>query len=96
MIWLHIIKNKCSDNFNLGNGKGYSVKDVIKATAEITGRKISVQIQGRRAGDPPELVGSSEKAYNILGWKPEFDLNRIIETAWRWHQKVQDGKAFKS
>ena len=92
----HIIKNKCSDNFNLGNGKGYSVKDVIKATAEITGRKISVQIQGRRAGDPPELVGSSEKAYNILGWKPEFDLNRIIETAWRWHQKVQDGNAFKS
>lgn len=77
-----------SDSFNLGNGEGCSVREVIQMAEKVTGCKIrSVETQ-RRAGDPPELIGSSHKAREILGWRPQFaDLHAIITTAWRWHQK---------
>lgn len=77
-----------SDYFNLGNGSGFSVKEVIEEAKKITGKEIvSVEIE-RRAGDPPILVGSSEKIRSVLNWEPEYsDLSVIIETAWKWHEK---------
>lgn len=78
-----------SDVFNLGNGRGFSVKEVIETAEKITGEKIRVKEAERRPGDPPVLVGSSDKAREILGWKPEYaDLSMIIETAWKWHKKI--------
>jgi len=78
--------------YNLGNGAGYSVKEVVQVAREVTGRSIPVRVIGRRAGDPAVLVGSSLRAISDLGWKPEFaDLRTIIETAWRWHQGHPDG-----
>ncbi|MBU0646755.1 UDP-glucose 4-epimerase GalE [Patescibacteria group bacterium] len=77
-----------SDSFNLGNGEGYSVREVIQMAEKVTGRRIRSFETQRRAGDPPELIGSSHKAQEILGWRPQFtDLHTIITTAWRWHQK---------
>ncbi len=72
--------------FNLGNGVGFSVKEVVECARRVTGEEIPAEIAERRAGDPAVLVASSEKARRILGWKPEYaELERIIETAWRWH-----------
>jgi len=72
--------------FNLGNGRGFSVREVIEACQKVTGEEIKVVEDDRRPGDPPELIGSSVKAGKVLGWKPEFrKLERIIETAWAWH-----------
>lgn len=73
--------------YNLGNGKGYSVKEVIETVNQITGRKIPSKIKDRRPGDPPILIASAKKALNELGWKPEYpDLDTIIKTAWAWHR----------
>jgi UDP-glucose 4-epimerase len=73
--------------FNLGNGQGFTVLEVIEAARHVTGRRISFTHCARRAGDPGVLVASSEKARRVLGWKPRFtDIGEIIETAWRWHQ----------
>jgi len=77
-----------SQVFNLGNGNGFSVKEVIATAQKVTGKRIKVTETDRRQGDPPILVGSSQKASKILGWKPKyFDLSQIISTAWRWHEK---------
>ncbi len=84
----YIQQNQCSDEFNLGNGIGYSVREVIEMAQQITGLEIPVKYASRRPGDPPELIGSSEKAQKILGWKPKHDLNSILTTAWNWHRKV--------
>lgn len=74
--------------FNLGNGGGFSVKEVISQTETITGKQIKVIESDRRPGDPPVLVGSSDKAKTILGWSPKYsDLSDIIAHAWQWHQK---------
>lgn len=76
-----------SDAFNLGNGRGFSVREVIEAAERITGRRIKVTEAPRRPGDPPTLVGSSTKARRVLGWAPRYDsLDAIIETAWKWHR----------
>jgi UDP-glucose 4-epimerase len=76
----------------LGNGNGYSVKEVIETTREVTGKKIASIESARRPGDPARLVASSEKISRELGWKPESpDLETIIETAWHWHQKHPNG-----
>lgn len=75
---------------NLGNGKGYSVKEIIKMARSVTGKEIKAKFEAKRAGDPAELIGSNKKAEEILGWKPKYDLKSIIETAWNWHQKVKD------
>lgn len=78
-----------SDVFNLGNGNGFSVRQVVQMAERITGRRIKTTEGPRRAGDPPMLVGSSAKARRILGWTPRFDtLEAILETAWRWHSTV--------
>ncbi len=81
-----------SDVFNLGNGIGFSVKEVIETARKVTGHPIPAQISPRRAGDPAKLIASSEKARKILGWKPEHaELEEIIATAWNWHKKHPNG-----
>jgi len=78
--------------FNLGNGAGYSVREVIEAARRATGHRLPTKETPRRPGDPPALVASSEKIIRELGWKPQFtDLSTIIETAWRWHKTHPDG-----
>lgn len=77
-----------SDMFNLGNGNGFSVREVIETAKKITGLDFLVKESDRRPGDPPMLVGSSQKAQSILGWKPQYaDLETIVSHAWQWHQK---------
>ena len=78
--------------YNLGNGDGYSVGEVIETARKITGKTIPINIVDRRPGDPAVLVGSSKKAAGELGWKPRFpDLYTIIETAWKWHSRCPEG-----
>lgn len=78
-----------SDVFNLGNGRGFSVRQVIKAVEHRTGLKVPVQFGERRAGDPAALVSDATKARERLGWSPQFaDINEIVSTAWAWHQKA--------
>ena len=72
--------------FNLGNGRGFSSREVVEAARRITGIDIRYRIGPRRPGDPAELVGSAEKARRILGWNPQYEqLDAILQTAWRWH-----------
>ena len=74
--------------FNLGNGKGFSVREVIESARRVTGHSIPAEIHPRRPGDPAVLVASSEKAIRELGWKPRYtQLDEIVRTAWIWHQK---------
>jgi UDP-glucose 4-epimerase len=81
-----------SDVYNLGNGSGFTVKEIIKAAEEVTGIEIKKEVVGRRAGDPAVLIASSDKIIKDLGWKVEFtDIKRIIETAWKWHKNHPDG-----
>lgn len=81
-----------SDIFNLGNGIGFTVKEVIEAARKVTGHPIPAQITPRRAGDPARLIASSDKAKNILGWKHERgDIKVIIESAWNWHENHPNG-----
>ena len=76
-----------SDVFNLGNGNGFSVKEVIERVKSITGKEFEVEMAGRRPGDPAMLIASSAKARNQLGWTPAYaDLDTIIKTAWEWHR----------
>jgi len=78
--------------YNLGNGAGYTVREVIETARRVTGREIAAVEAPRRPGDPPELVASSRRIAEDLGWRPEFpDLATIIETAWRWHTTHPDG-----
>jgi UDP-arabinose 4-epimerase len=79
--------------FNLGNGNGFSVREVIETASKISGCDIPCAESERRAGDPPVLIGSSDKIQKELGWRPEFQsLDTIVETAWRWHNKNSSGK----
>ena len=81
-----------SDIFNLGNGVGYSVREVIETARKVTGHPIPSTETPRRAGDPARLVASSEKARKILGWNPVHDsLEEIIESAWNWHKNHPNG-----
>ncbi len=80
--------------FNLGNGGGYSVREVIAACEKVTGQRIPVEEKPRRPGDPPRLVASAEKARRELGWTPRIPrLEDIVATAWEWHQRNPDGYA---
>lgn len=84
-----------SDIFNLGNGQGFSVKEMIAASEEVTGQKIKTEIGKRRAGDPAQLIASSDKAKRVLKWKPQFaDIKKIIATAWSWHKNHPNGYEF--
>jgi len=88
----HLRAGKESQFINLGNGNGYSVKQVINTAKKVTGRDIPVENAPRRAGDPPQLVGDSSKAREILGWRPQFpELEAIIESAWTWHKAHPGG-----
>lgn len=71
--------------YNLGNGKGYSVKEVIETCEAVTGRKATIEYVERRPGDPARLVASSDKIFKELDWKASRSLNEIIEDAWKWH-----------
>ena len=78
--------------FNLGNGVGFSVKEVIDVARAVTGHPIPAVISPRRAGDPAQLIASSQKAIDVLGWQPKYnDLNTIIATAWAWHKSHPHG-----
>ncbi|MDE6357728.1 MAG: UDP-glucose 4-epimerase GalE [Eubacteriales bacterium] len=88
----YLINGGENNIFNLGNGVGFTVKEVIKAAENVTGMNIKSVISGRRAGDPQTLVASSEKAKNVLGWKPEFtNIEDIIASAWKWHKSHPNG-----
>ena len=81
-----------SNIFNLGNGQGFSVKEMIAAAEKVTGQKIKTEMGKRRAGDPAQLIASSEKARKILKWNPQFaDVEKIIATAWTWHKSHPNG-----
>jgi len=74
--------------YNLGNGKGFSVREVIESAKRVTGKPIKVQESPRRPGDPAVLVASSEKIREELGWKPRFgDIDVIVASAWEWAQR---------
>lgn len=76
-----------TDCFNLGNGNGFSVQEVISTARKVTGREIKAEITPRREGDAPRLIASSDKAKRILNWKPRYtDLGDIVKTAWEWHK----------
>jgi UDP-glucose 4-epimerase len=78
--------------FNLGNGEGYSVREVIRACEKVCGQKIPLVEKERRAGDPPRLVACSQKACAELGWKPAYPkLEAIVASAWKWHQRFPAG-----
>lgn len=88
----YLMDGNKSDIFNLGNGVGFTVRQVIDEARKVTGVDIKVVEEGRRAGDPATLIASSDKAKSVLGWKPEYaDLTKIIETAWKWHSEHKNG-----
>lgn len=88
----YLNEGKESNIFNLGNGIGFSVKEVIEIARKVTGHPIPAIISPRRAGDPAKLVASSEKARKILGWNPEHaELEEIIASAWNWHKNHPKG-----
>ncbi|PMC37537.1 UDP-glucose 4-epimerase GalE [Bacillus sp. UMB0899] len=85
-------KENTSATYNLGNGNGFSVKEVIETARKVTGHPIPAEVAPRRAGDPAVLIASSEKAIKELGWKPKYaDLHTMIESAWNWFQKNPKG-----
>ncbi|MGP1375887.1 MAG: UDP-glucose 4-epimerase GalE [Almyronema sp.] len=84
----HLLAKGQSDAFNLGNGNGFSVKEVIETAKQVTGKDFKVNLRDRRPGDPAVLVGSSEKAQTVLGWQPQYAcLEDMISHAWQWHQQ---------
>ena len=86
----HLEAGRGSDFFNLGNAQGTSVLEVVEAARRVTGRDFKATMTERRPGDPPKLVGSSEKAMRVLGWRPRFaDIDVIVKHAWNWHQHAE-------
>ena len=83
----YLLEGGDSQKINLSNGNGFSVREVIKTAETVTGCSISILEEDRRAGDPPALVGNSHKAFELIGWQPQYpDLADIISHAWQWHQ----------
>ncbi|RME54156.1 UDP-glucose 4-epimerase GalE [Candidatus Woesearchaeota archaeon] len=78
--------NGIEGEFNVGTGKGYSVKEVIDTVKRVTGKDFKIEISERREGDPAILVASPEKFFKTFGWMPEKDLNEIVSSAWSWHK----------
>ena len=88
----YLLKGGESNIFNLGNGVGFTVKEVIETARNVTNHTNPIREEERRTGDPSVLIASSEKARKVLGWKPQYaDLRVIIETAWKWHQAHPHG-----
>ncbi|OCL28747.1 UDP-glucose 4-epimerase GalE [Orenia metallireducens] len=87
-----LAEGKASTIYNLGNGDGYSVKEVIATASEVVGTNIEAVIGNRRPGDPATLIASSNRIKRELGWNPQYgDLKTIIETAWKWHKNHPNG-----
>jgi len=81
-----------SNEFNLGNGKGFSVREVIESVKKVTGKEFNVVEAPRREGDPAVLIGSAQKAKDILNWNPEYtSIDDIVSTAWKWHKELNKG-----
>lgn len=81
-----------SNIFNLGNGVGFTVKEVVETARKVTGHPIPAKEEPRRSGDPSMLIASSAKAKEVLGWNPQYaDLETIIGTAWKWHKSHPNG-----
>lgn len=83
-----------SNVFNLGSGRGFSVKEVVSMCEKVTGKKVNLKLCARRPGDPAQVIASSDKALKTLGWKPQASLEEIIRTAWQWElneQKIKLG-----
>jgi UDP-glucose 4-epimerase len=94
VLALEALADGVSRKYNLGNGRGYSVKEVLDMAREITGREIKADVGPRRPGDPDVLVADSTRIMQELGWQPEFNtLPHIIETAWNWHKNNPHGYA---
>ncbi len=89
----HLLDGGDSNVFNLGNGTGYSVQEIVDSVEKVVGKDVATKMEGRRAGDPDTLIASSEKIIKELGWKPRYDLDRIIETAHKWHSTHPKGYA---
>ncbi|MER3429361.1 MAG: UDP-glucose 4-epimerase GalE [Pyrinomonas sp.] len=90
----YLRRGGASDAFNLGNGRGYSVLEVIETAQRVTGKRIEVRFEGRRAGDPSRLVADARRAQAVLGWRPRYaDLERIIRTAYEWRRSHPNGYA---
>jgi UDP-glucose 4-epimerase len=87
----YLLKGGVSDVFNLGNGNGFSVKEVIETAEKVVGRKGKVVVGPRREGDPPVLIADSTKARKILGWQPKYSLQDIVTSAWKWHSEHPEG-----
>ena len=88
----YLIRGGGNDVFNLGNGVGFSVREVIACARKVTGHPIPAEMAPRRSGDPAQLIASSDKAMEVLGWKPEQnDLETIIASAWNWHRSHPNG-----
>lgn len=88
----HLQKGGNSEFINLGNGTGFSVREVVEAARKITGKEIRAEIAPRRAGDPSRLVADAKKAKDVLGWNPQFpEIEKIIESAWTWHEANPNG-----
>lgn len=92
----HILALRALDQgscvYNLGNGRGFTVREVIETARRVTGRPIPAVVGPRRPGDPAELVAASDKIARELGWRPRFpDLETIVGTAWEWHRRYPDG-----
>lgn len=92
----HLAGGGQSEKINLGNGKGYTIREVIEVAREVTGHAIPTTVGGRRPGDPSTLVASSDKARKVLGWAPKYpQLKDIVESAWQWHTNHPQGYATK-
>ena len=92
LLALENLKPGAELKYNLGIGRGYSVREVIRAVEEVTGKKVPVKEGPRRPGDPPVLVASSAKIQKELGWRPRYtDIKAIVETAWNWHKNHPKG-----
>ena len=92
ILAMESLERQDSAIYNLGNGQGFTVREVIESARRVTGRDIAVVEEPRRPGDPAVLVASSEKAKRELGWVPKFaDLDSIVASAWKWHQQVRSG-----
>lgn len=86
----HLERGGESDCFNLGNEIGTSVLELVETAKKVTGKAFKVMHEGRRPGDPAVLVGSSDKAQKVLGWKPQYaDIETIVKTAWQWHENQE-------
>lgn len=87
-----MIETGKSATYNLGNGKGFSVHEVVEVARKVTGHPIPAIVSERRAGDPPTLIASSERAMKELNWQPKYhSLEKIIETAWKFHKSFPNG-----